>query len=190
MFLKFERFVMKIKKLYLLIIIFSLTISCSNQSTNPNNINTSSVKAITSGLHTIQYGSKTSEVNADDKNNLKKLWIGLAAGKTVYKASNYTAVSGKFDNDANYYDITDESNIRTKFIECAVYEYNNKKYLSAVYWDNKRGIGMPKRYRLIITDESGEEQAWYGGGNNQNIIPNENTHWTKYNFVFGYLKNY
>lgn len=185
---------MKIKKSYLLIIIFSiifsLTISCSNQLTNPNNINTSSVKAVTSGIHIIQYGSKTSEVNAAYKDELKKLWLGLVAGKTVYKANNYTAVSGKFDDKGNYYDITDQSNIRTEFIESAVYEYNNKKYLAGIYWDNKIGIGMLERYRLIITDENGEEQAWYGGGNDKDVKPNENTHWTKYNFVFGYLKDY
>lgn len=183
---------MKIKKSYLLIIIFSLIVSCSNPSTNPddNNNNTSSVKAITSGTYTIQYGSKTSEVDVTDKSNLQTLWIGLVGGKTVYKANDYNVIVGKFDNDANYYDSSDEANIRTKFIECVVYEYNSKKYLAAIYWDTQTGVGMQERYRLIITDESGAEEAWYGGGNDEAVIPDENTIWTKYDFVLGYLKTY
>lgn len=186
---------MKIKKSYLLIIIFALIISCSNPSTNPDNNNnqntSSSIKAVTSGVHTIQYGSKTSEeIDVSDKNKLKDLWISLVSGKTIYKSSYYTSVNGTFDTEGNYYDITDESNIRTKLIECAVYEYNNKTYLAAVYWDNKTGTGMQERYRLIITDENGAEQAWFGGGGDATVIPDKNTQWTKYYFVFGYLKEY
>lgn len=49
---------------------------------------------------------------------------------------------------------------------------------------------MDIRYRLIIIDEKGIEQAWYGGGIDENVLPNENTTWTKYGFVFGYLKDY
>ena len=182
---------MKMQKSYLLIIIFSLIISCSNNSTNPDddNNNTSSVKAITSGTYTIQYGSNTPEVDVTDKSNLQTLWIGLVGGKTVYKANDYKETSGTFDNNANYYDSTDTVNIRTKFIDCAVYEYNSKKYLTAIYWDNKNP-GMPSSYRLVIFDETGAEQGWYGGGNDEAVIPDENTQWTKYDFVLGYLKTY
>lgn len=147
-----------------LIIIFLLVTSCSNNSTSPdNNNNSSSVKAVTSGVYTIQYGSKTAEVNVQDKANLKTLYIGMAAGKTIYKSNDYTDISGHIDAEGNYYDEGNNA-IRTKFIECAVYEYNNKKYLAVIYWDNKTGIGMQERYRLIITDENGAEEAWYGGG--------------------------
>lgn len=173
-----------------LIIIFLLVTSCSNNSTSPdnnNNNNSSSVKAVTSGVYTIQYGSKTAEVNVQDKANLKTLYIGLAAGKTIYKSNDYTDINGHIDAEGNYCDIGNNA-IRTKFVECAVYEYNNKKYLAVIYWDNKTGIGMQERYRLIITDENGAEEAWYGGGGDENVIPDENTSWVKYNFVFGYLK--
>ncbi|MEI0700504.1 hypothetical protein [Brachyspira intermedia] len=187
---------MKIKKSYLLIIIFSLIVSCSNPSTNPdnnnnnNNNNTSSVKAVTSGVHTIQYGSKTSEIDAADKANLQTLWINLVGGKIVYEKNDYTTESGKFDTDGNYYDNKSPTEIRTKFIECGVYEYNSKKYLAAIYWDNQTGTGMTARYRLVIIDENGAEQAWYGGGSDEAVKPDENTIWTKYGFVFGYIQNY
>ena len=183
---------MKIKKSYLLIIIFALIISCSNPSTNPDNNNnqntSSSVNAVTSGVHTIQYGTKTSEIDVTDKANLQTLWLALVGGQTVYKAKDYASASGNFDNNANYYDNTDKVNIRTKFIECGVYEYNSKKYLAGIYWDKKNT--MPSAYRLIIIDETGTEQAWYGGGSDESVIPDANTQWTKYNFVFGYLKEY
>ena len=174
---------MKIKKSYLLIIIFSLIISCSNPSTNPdnNNNNTSSVKAVTSGIYAIQYGSKTSEIDVTDKEGLKTLWLNLVGGKIVYEKNDYTTESGKFDTDGNYYDNKSPTEIKTKFIECGVYEYNSKKYLAAIYWDNETGVGKEIRYRLIIADENGAEQAFK---------PDENTIWTKYGFVFGYIKNY
>ena len=183
---------MKAKKLYLLIIIFSLIVSCSNPSTNPNNNNnnTSSVKAVTSGVHTVQYGSKTSEVDAADKNNLKNLWFGLVGDQLVYNSKYDNKEKGKFDAQGNYFDSTDAVNIRTKFIECGVYEYNNKKYLAGIYWDTQTGVGMQQRYRLIITDENGAEQAWYGGGGDESVLPDENTIWTKYDFVFGYIQNF
>lgn len=171
-----------------LIIIFLLVTSCSNNSTSPdNNNNSSSVKAVTSGVYTIQYGSKTAEVDVQDKANLKTLYIGMAAGKTIYKSNDYTDISGHIDAEGNYYDEGNNA-IRTKFIECAVYEYNNKKYLAVIYWDNKTGIGMQERYRLIITDENGAEEAWYGGGGDENVIPDENTSWVKYWWPFGYIK--
>lgn len=172
-----------------LIIIFLLVTSCSNNSTSPdnNNNNSSSVKAVTSGIYTIQYGSKISEVNVQDKTNLKTLYIGMAAGKTIYKSNDYTDISGHIDAEGNYCDIGNNA-IRTKFVECAVYEYNNKKYLAVIYWDNKTGVGMQERYRLIITDENGAEQAWYGGGGDENVIPDENTSWVKYWWPFGYIK--
>ena len=175
-----------------LIIIFLLVTSCSNNSTSPdnNNNNSSSVKAVTSGIYTIQYGSKTSKVNVQDKANLKKLYLGMAAGKIIYKSNDYSAVSGHINAEGNYYDVGNDAAIRTKFVECAVYEYNNKKYLAVIYWDNKTGVGMQERYRLIITDENGAEEAWYGGGGDENVIPDENTSWVKYSFLFGYFKEY
>ena len=170
------------RKYYIFTIIFLLVTSCSNNSTSPdnNNNNSSSVKAVTLGVYTIQYGSKTDEVNVQDKANLKTLYIGLAAGKTIYKSNNYTDISGHIDAGGNYYDVGNDS-IRTKFIECAVYEYNNKKYLAVIYWDNKTGVGMP--------DENGAEEAWYGGGGDENVIPDEKTSdWVKYWWPFGYIK--
>lgn len=185
---------MKIKKSYLLIIIFSLIVSCSNPSTNPDNNNNentqSSVKAVTSGIYAIQYGSKTSEIDVADKANLQNLWFNLVNGQSVYKANDYKVIAGNFDNNANYYDSADTVNIRTKFIECGVYEYNSKKYLAAIYWDNETGVGKEIGYRLIIADENGAEQAWYGGGSDEAVKPDENTQWVKYGFVFGYIKNY
>lgn len=45
------------------------------------------------------------------------------------------------------------------------------------------------RYRLIIIDEEGVEQAWYGGGSDENVIPDEKTSdWVKYWWPFGYIK--
>ena len=179
------------KRLFSLIIILTLLISCgkqANQSTSPDNNN--ELKIITEGQQTVNYGSKSSLADVSDKAKLNELWKTMVGSQTVYYSADYSTESGKFDAEANYYDITNAQHIRTKFINCAVYSYNEKIYLAGVYWDNNTGTGMEIRYRLIIVDEKGAEQAWYGGVGDENVLPNENTTWTKYNSTFGYLKNY
>ena len=49
---------------------------------------------------------------------------------------------------------------------------------------------MPSSFRLIIFDDKGTEDGWYGGGNDEAVIPNENTQWIKYSFALGYIQNY
>lgn len=78
-----------------------------------------------------------------------------------------------------------------------IYEYNSKKYLAAIYWDNKNPAGMPSSYRLVIFDETGAELPWFGGGSDETVIPDENTQWTRYiddytkePAIWGYLQTY
>lgn len=180
-------------RFFSLIVILSLLISCgkqANQSTNPENPdNNKELKMITEGQQTVNYGSKSSLVDVSNIEELNRLWKEMTANKTVFLYSDFSKENGKFDAEANYY-TNRGAEIRTKFINSAVYSYNEKIYLAAIYWDNQTGTGMDIRYRLIIIDEKGIEQAWYGGGIDENVLPNENTTWTKYGSVFGYLKDY
>ena len=149
------------------------------------------VYIITSNIKTVYYGSKSAEVDINDQAKLKELWVGLVANQSVYSSPQYTWKSGEFKADANYYETSWDSgnSARTEFRRCIIYNYNGKDYIAGIYWDNK-DTGMPDFYRLIIIDETGTEHAWYGGGSDANVIPDENTTWTKYAFVFGYLKTY
>ncbi|WP_295160866.1 hypothetical protein [uncultured Brachyspira sp.] len=167
------------KKLYLLILIFSV-FACSNPLMNPsgNNQNISSVRAVTFGKHNCLYGNKKEELNAADKDILKSKWTNFISLKDVYEYKNCYSKIGFFDTNGNYFDNNDTANPRTTITDCGIYEYNNKKYLAGIYWDNKAGTGMYARYRLIIIDEEGRELAFYGGG----------SEWIKYDFIFGYLK--
>lgn len=142
-------------------------------------------------VFTVYYGSKSAEVDINDQAKLKELWVGLVANQIVYGDSGYKWKSGEFKADANYYEPTWDSgnSPRTKYVKNVTYEYNGKLYLAGIYWDNKPS-SMPSSYRLIIIDEKGVEQAWYGGGSDEAVIPDENTQWTKYDFVFGYIQNY
>ena len=184
----------QIKILLTILMALVLAISCSkNNPNNPNTDNTDNGSSGSGTTLTIQYGSKSTEVNTSDQTKLKELWVGLVANQFVYYASDYQYKSGQFDAEGNYHDIgndyqTAKPEIRTKYIKNVTYEYNGKVYLAGIYWDNNNT--MPSAYRLIIIDETGTEHAWYGGGNDQNVIPDENTQWTKYDFVFGYLKTY
>lgn len=154
------------------------------------------VYIITSNIKTVYYGSKSAEVDINDQAKLKELWVALVANQFVYNQWDYK--SGQFDAEGNYHDIggttgNDYENpkpeVRTQYLKNVTYEYNGKLYLAGIYWDNENP-GMPSAYRLIIIDDTGAEQGWYGGGTDETVIPDESTQWTKYDFVLGYLKTY
>ena len=187
----------QIKSFLTLLAVLILAISCAkNNPNNPTN-NGSGNEGTDSGTTlTIYYGSKSAEVNTADKTKLKELWMGLVANQFVY--GEYGFKSGQFDAEGNYHDIGGESGndyenpkpeVRTQYIKNITYEYNGKFYLAGIYLE-KKDIGMTNAYRLIIIDEKGTEHAWYGGRSDETIIPDESTQWVKYNFIFGYLKNY
>lgn len=184
-----------IKILLTLLMSLALAVSCAKN--NPNDpTNNGSENGGTGGgtTATIYYGSKSTEVNTADQTKLKELWIGLVANQTVYSSSSFSWTSGGFDANGNYHDYDWSTSdlkpeVRTKYIKNTTYEYNGKVYLAGIYWDNQN-TGMPSSYRLILIDETGTEHAWYGGGSDETVIPDENTQWVKYGFVFGYIKNY
>ena len=177
------------KKLLSFIIVICVLISCSNQSTEPDNNDkkNNQLKIITEGTQIVNYGLKSSSVNVTDSAALETLWKGMTSNKEVYSNSSLTSISGKFDANSDY---IENGSTRTIFKKCYVYMFEDKAYLSAVYLDNKTSSGMSMRFRLIIINDKGEEHAWYGGGEDINILPDENTDWVKYNFLFGYLKDY
>ena len=179
------------KSLSFIIILISL-ISCGNPIANYDNKKDNKLEIITEGIQTVNCGLKSSHVDVNDNNKLKDLWKEITSNKEVYSNSslNSTSIIGRFDVNGDYYEDIWEAGRkpRSVFKKCYVYKFENKAYLSAVYWDNKTGVGMRIRYRLIIINDKGEEHAWYGGGEDINILPDKNTDWVKYDFLFGYLK--
>ena len=187
---------MRIKQKILLYILCVIILSsCTKHSaTDPrieNNTNTDDVNGLALGYDgTVYYGNK-SFTGKITKEQIEKLWKEMSANKTVYKTSSYDSITGELKEDASYYESSwnNGQTPRTEFRRCIVCNYNGKNYIAGIYWDNKTGIGMRIRYRLIIVDDKGAEQAWYGGGSDENIIPDEKVNdWVKYWFVFGYIK--
>ena len=174
------------KSLSFIIILISL-ISCGNPIANYDNKKDNKLEIITEGIRLVNCGLKSSHVDVNDNDTLTNLWKEITSNKEVYSNSSLTptSISGRFDANSDY---IENGRTRTQFKKCYVYKFENKAYLSAVYLDNKTGIGMRIRYRLIIINDKGEEHAWYGGGEDINILPDKNTDWVKYDFLFGYLK--
>lgn len=180
------------ERIYLRIIFLILlsSISCSKTITEPdNNSNTNNTIKINYPMY-LYYGSKGSTIN--DYEELESLWRNMVSNKTIYKDKSYSSITGSFKADANYYEEKYESSnkARTELIKCAAKELNGKNYIAGIYWDNYNQYNMPNDWRLIVISDDGTEYAWYGGGRDRNNIPNDNTEWTKYDFVFGYLKEY
>lgn len=179
------------KSLSFIIILISL-ISCGNPISNYDNKKDNKLEIITEGMQTVNYGLKSYRVDVNDTNKLIDLWKEITSNKEVYSSSSLTStyIIGRFDVNGDYYEDIWEAGRkpRSVFKKCYVYKFENKVYLSAVYLNNKTGVGMRIRYRLIIINDKGEEHAWYGGGEDINILPDKNTDWVKYDFLFGYLK--
>ena len=197
------------KKLYITIItiisILILSISCGNSITDSTNggngeNNGGSISGgggtnsggNTTVKTTVQYGSQSAMIDTSNYEEVKKLWLEVFANKDIYSSEQLNTKTGWTDVNGNYFENSWESgkSARTEHRTNVVITFNNKNYIAGIYWDNKTGIGMQIRYRLIVIDDAGVEHAWYGGGSDANIIPNENTTWTYYTFRFGYLKNY
>lgn len=197
------------KKLYMTIItiisILILSISCGNSMTDSTNGgngennggNISGGGETNSGGNTtvkttVHYGSQSAMIDTSNYEEVKKLWLEVFANKDIYSSEQLNTKTGWTDANGNYLENTWESgkSPRTEHRTNVVINFDNKNYIAGIYWDNKTGIGMQIRYRLIVIDDAGVEHAWYRGGSDANIIPNENTTWTYYTFRFGYLKNY
>ncbi|MEI0532229.1 hypothetical protein R4I97_11785 [Brachyspira pilosicoli] len=188
-----------IKPLITILIILAVSISCTEKSaTDPRQETTETIdKENVSGVEigngyngTVYYGNQsfTGEIT---QQKIEELWKNMVKNKTIYATSTYTTITGEFKDDANYYETKwdNGASARTVFKRCIVCKYSGKNYIAGIYWDNKTGVGMLIRYRLIIIDEEGVEQAWYGGGSDANVIPDEKTSdWVKYWWPFGYIK--
>ena len=179
---------MKTKNLILLLISV-LIISCGNPMAEPSDRNNTNNTKTKFPMY-LNYGSKGSTVNNYEE--LEGLWRGMVSNKTIYKDKSYSSITGAFKDDANYYETKYQSSnkARTELIKCTSKELNGKNYIAGIYWDNYNQYGMPNDWRLILISDDGTEHAWYGGGRDRNKIHNDNTLWTKYFFVFGYLKDY
>ena len=101
----------------------------------------------------------------------------------IYNNSSFSSESGFTDDKANYYDKSNPSIVRTRFKFATNINDNNKNYIGGVYYDEKPDFTL-NRWRLIYISEKGEEQAFYGGDNNNNVP----TSCVKYDFLFGYIK--
>ena len=176
-------------KIILLILLLSF-ISCYKTITEPdNNSNTNNTIKIEYPIY-LNYGSNGSTIN--NYGELENLWKVMVSGKTIYADKSYSSITGNFKDDASYYEEKYESGnkARTELIKCAAKELDGKNYIAGVYYDNYNQYNMPNDWRLIVISDDGTEHAWYGGGRDRNNIPDDNTEWTKYDFVFGYLKEY
>ena len=190
----------KIKFVIAIFTILVISISCTPKSaTDPrqeaadektDEENVSGIEIGNGYKGTIYYGNQSFSGEITQA-KIEELWKNMVANKIIYETSSYTTITGQFKEDASYYETKWENgtSARTVFKRCMLCKYNGKNYIAGIYWDNKTGVGMRIRYRLIIIDEEGVEQAWYGGGSDENVIPDENTSdWVKYWWPFGYIK--
>ena len=104
--------------------------------------------------------------------------------QTIHKEAALTTTTGTTDAEANYYDTATPNKVRTRFKFATNVTDNGKEYIGAVYYDE--GYTFGNQWRLIYITEKGEEQAFYGAGNNNpNTVP---ASWVKYTFLFGHIK--
>ncbi|MEI0532225.1 hypothetical protein R4I97_11765 [Brachyspira pilosicoli] len=180
----------QIKILLTLLMSLALAVSCASP-TDPTDQNNQQI-VISPGVGSRGYRFVADEAilnldwtNQNKADYFKTNWMNTFTNQTIYKEAALTTITGYTDAEANYYDKANyPDTVRTRFKFVTNVTDNGKEYIGAVYYDEGSYFG--NLWRLIYITENGEEQAFWGNGNNDpNTVP---TSWSKYNFFFGYIK--
>lgn len=106
----------KLKFLTAIFIILIISISCAQKSaTDPREeaANETADKENVSGIEigsgykgTVYYGNQsfTSFTGEITQEKIEELWKNMVANKIIYQTSSYTTITGKFREDASYYE--------------------------------------------------------------------------------------
>ena len=183
---------------FILIIAIILSISCGNEITPPKNYNyNESGKVIVvdaDKIYTVRTGSIITNIKPSDMTNIWKDYIG---GKKVLKPDGKTDLGWYFEKGTgDYWEDTYKQGkeMRAKCYGAAIGRASDGNiYLMGIYY-NYNTSGMPNQWMLIYITEDGTEKGYYGGGKDENKLPDNYTKWYPYDSFFpsglGKLTNY
>ena len=185
---------MKTKNLILLLISV-LIISCGNPMNPPKNDNEKGKVIITEADKTyeVRMGSIEKEIKPSEMTNE---WINYIGGKKVLKPDGKTDWGWSFKKETgDYWENTYKQGkeMRAKCYGATICSNNDTLYLMGVYY-NYYTSGMPNNWMLIYITDDGTEKGYYGGGKDENKLPDDYTKWYPYDSFFpqglGKLKDY
>ena len=182
---KYKCININVLKIILNLVILISVISCNKVPTNPIQQDIPIITGLGDRDYRFIVDVEISNLDWKDKRKqdyFRTNWMNTFTNQIIYNNSSFSSESGFTDDKANYYDKSNPSIVRTRFKFATNINDNNKNYIGGVYYDETYDFG--NRWRLIYISEKGEEQAFYGGDNNDNVP----TSWVKYNFLFGYIK--
>lgn len=175
---------MKTKNLILLLISV-LIISCGNPMNPPKNDNEKGKVIITDADKTykVRMGSTITNIKPSEMTNAWKNYIG---GKKVLNPT-YNSYFGWYfeDGTGDYWEASYRQGKypRAKCYGATIYSNNDTLYLMGVYY-NYYTSGMPNNWMLIYITEDGTEKGYYGGGKDENKLPDDYTKWHPYDSFF------
>lgn len=176
---------MKTKNLILLLISV-LIISCGNPMNPPKNDNEKGKVIITEANETykVRMGSIVTNIKPSDTTNAWKNYIG---GKKVLKPDGKTDAGWRFkEKTGDYWEDTYKQGkeMRAKCYGATIGRATDGNiYLMGIYY-NYNTSGMPNQWMLIYITEDGTEKGYYGGGKDENKLPDDYTKWYPYDSFF------
>ena len=175
----------KFIKFFALIFAIIISISCGNEITPPENYNESGTVIVidTSKTYTVRLGSIVTNIKPSDMTNAWKDYIG---GKKVLKPDGKTDAGWRFkEGTGDYWEDTYKQGkeMRAKCYGANIHSDDDTLYLMGIYY-NYNTSGMPNQWMLIYITADGTEKGYYGGGKDENKIPDNSTEWYPYDSFF------
>ena len=114
-------------------------------------------------------------------------WISYIGGKKVLRPDGKTDAGWYFkEGTGDYWEDTYKQGkeMRAKCYGAAIGKATDGNiYLMGIYY-NYNTSGMPNQWMLIYITEDGTEKGYYGGGKDENKIPDNSTKWYPYDSFF------
>ena len=176
-----------IKSLSLIVLVLIASLSCGSEMvTEPKENGDYVILSLDryNYYHQIRLGSTVKGISPL---TMDTEWISYIGGKKVLKPDGKTDVGWRFkEGTGDYWEDTYKQGkeMRAKCYGAAIGKATDGNiYLMGIYY-NYDTKGMPNNWMLIYITEDGTEKGYYGGGKDENKIPDNYTKWYPYDRFF------
>ena len=177
-----------IKSISLIVFVLIVAISCGEIMTDPKggiDGGGGTTTPLDENLtYEVRMGSTTINIKPS---NMSNAWVSYIGGKKVLKPDGKTDVGWRFKEETgDYWEDTYKQGkeMRAKCYGATIYKATDGNiYLMGIYY-NYNTSGMPNQWMLIYITEDGTEKGYYGGGKDENKIPDNSTKWYPYDSFF------
>ena len=176
-----------IKSLSLIVFVLIVAISCGELMTEPKGIDGEQVVIYSLNRYNTYQVRMGSTVRGIKPINMSNDWVSYIGGKKVLRPDGKTDWGWSFKKETgDYWENTYKQGkeMRAKCYGATIGRATDGNiYLMGIYY-NYNTSGMPNQWMLIYITEDGTEKGYYGGGKDENKLPDNSTKWYPYDSFF------